>query len=211
MDTNQTMRRITGYFGGDGKPYNAEVSSEITKLLDRLSDGERDQVFNRLVEEERANFKIGVKELVAACQFLGVVYHAARKFAAVEWSCDACQRIFRYYPVTDHDDHLAGQFDACPRCGFQPHWTMTREAYAEKGMLSEAYEKEYTRLVEHHRAKFAPPSDPFWSPSKDGDAVGRFNAQKAARIAATMQLLGNKVIHREPKPGSRWDTIREQA
>jgi hypothetical protein len=196
MTSGEIMRNITAYFGGDGKPYRDEVVAEIAKALERLGDDDRGRIWSRLVEEERASFKIGVKEIVAACQYLGIGYHQAKRLEVADWECDACGRTFKYYPVTSHEDHIEGIFDYCPRCGFQPDLTKTRLTYAEKGRLSEPFDTYYRNLCEHHRQKYALGTEPFWSPSKDKAQLEAFARDRAERLAVAFAAIADKTIRR---------------
>ena len=184
MTSPETMNRILEYFGGNGK-YNNEVVTEMTKIVDRLGENDRDRIYARLIEEERSAYHIGVKEIVSACQFLGIGYHVQQRFGSEEWSCDACDRQFRYQMCTDDEDHFNGIFDKCPRCGFQPTWTKTILGYAQIGMISQRYKDRYQALKIRAAEKYAAGNLPFFSERLDRESLER---QRKAQAEAQAEI-----------------------
>lgn len=165
MTETMFMSRAMSYFGGDGK-YNPEVIAEMNRIVSAISEPERDLVYDCLVEDERASFRIGVKEIVAACQKLGVGYRRSHYIPATGWCCDACGHQFNYAPYASDEDKLAkGIHDVCPMCGFQPGWTETYNSYKKLGRLSANYEAQYRRLIESCTQAHGPnaPGGVYWS------------------------------------------------
>jgi predicted amidophosphoribosyltransferase len=92
------------------------------------------------------------------------VYEAVRETGATDargqyvdaqkWVCDCCGHEFLFVRQScDEWRHDKNIHDYCPRCGFQPDWTMTANNYASSsGVLPEWYER-YKRETEESLKK----------------------------------------------------------
>ena len=162
MDVNTSIHSIIDYFGGADK-FTAPIISEIKYVLEPLTNEERARVYERMTEDESPRFKIGKKEVVAACRALGIGF---KKGHSVPWHlfyCDCCGFEFRYAQVVSDDEQIDDDIhDVCPMCGFQPNWTITKHRYVEIGKLSESPAEWYEQQKKKCLQKYGR-SNPFFN------------------------------------------------
>jgi hypothetical protein len=180
MNIGDFLFELFEYFAGK---YADAVKDRVRKLADALSDAERKAVFDHLIENQKASFKISVAELVESCRFLGIGYHAAHYTPAVDWYCDACGHNFKYAQAANDDEKIdLGLHDVCPMCGFQPGWTMVRDAYARIGHLSKDYVEEYQKRAKECASKHG--DSPNCGRGPGGPYFARAKAEQERRDSA---------------------------
>lgn len=141
MNLEDFMFELFEYFQGK---YADAVKDRIKAMAINFTNDERKAVFDHLIENQKASFKISVAEIVESCKFLGIGYHAAHYVPAVDWVCDACGHQFKYAQAVSDDDRIDRNLhDFCPRCGFQPTWTIVRRKYREQGGWRDEAEEVY--------------------------------------------------------------------
>jgi hypothetical protein len=192
MDTDRFVHDLFAYFAGK---YPDAVEARIRKLVDSIPESAKETILDHLVENQKANYKISVAEIVESCRTLGVSYSETKFIPAESWMCDACGHQFKYTVVSSDDDKLdRGLFDACPMCGFQPIWTKQREVYKTMSFWSEASEEQYQRAVANCTGRWGPgkPDGLFWARAKaeeDRRKERRINVEaKLAQIDRAKQL-----------------------
>lgn len=172
MTPEKMLDDVMAYFA-QGK-YPDAVKERMRAIIASIGDDEREAVTEHLIETQKASFKVGVSDIVESCRALGIGFRAARFVPAVEWYCDACGYNFKYAQASGDDEKIdLGLHDVCPMCGFQPNWTLTKDAYAKMGALTRAYLENYRKriveCVEKHGASPScgrGPSGPYWARSK---------------------------------------------
>ena len=132
-------------------PPPAKMQDKMMKIAETIHADDRKSVMDRIIESEAASIKISVKNIAEACRALGVGFHEEHYTPAIDWQCDACGHEFKFHQCPSIQDKLDRNIhDACPMCGFQPGWTMTRDRYLKMGSghISEAYATQYMDLMQ---------------------------------------------------------------
>ena len=163
MNASGFVKRVTGYFNGK---YSEMHLSQMSEILERLDDAALDAIYDRLMEDCSPRFAVGIKEIVDACNALGIGYHKTRYVPATQIWCDACGESFTYAQCVSDDDKIdKAIFDLCPTCGFQPNWTLTMQAYKRYGHLSESYAAWYDKQKKGNSEKYSK-QQPYFSRAK---------------------------------------------
>ena len=126
-------------------PPPAKMQDKMMSVASTIHEDDRKAVMDRIIESEAASIKISVKNIAEACRALGVGFHEEHYSPAIDWQCDACGHEFKFHQCPSISDKVEKNIhDACPMCGFQPGWTMTRDAYIRTGgQISKAYAEQY--------------------------------------------------------------------
>ena len=147
MTPESFIHQITSYFASNTK-YKSEIIAEITRIVSRIGDTELESVYDRLLEDNAPSFMVGIKQIVEACEALGISYHKAHFVPAKDWQCVSCDHKFKYAIAPSEDDRIdKGIYDFCPNCGFQPYWMKLESMYRGQGISTEWYD----RLVMDHQ------------------------------------------------------------
>ena len=140
MNAHECMVKIRDYYKGKGM--TKEVLEQDERALRHVPQEHLDAVFNRLTDKVSAAFVVSKVEIYDACEYLGVTTPRDYQIVAKQWICDCCGAGFTYAQAVTDDDRIdKGIHDTCPRCGFQPAWTLIERDY---GRASEWYD----RLIE---------------------------------------------------------------
>ncbi len=164
---------------------------KMKSLAEGIPESARQSVIDRITETEGPSSKVGVKQMVEACDALGVGYRQSRYTPAQDWICDACGHQFKYSRCPSDDEKIdLGLHDCCPMCGFQATWTEVRDAYRTMGGLSPAYTAQYAAQVEACTSKHGPkaPGGIYWSRSR---AESERRDDRRVRIDRQMEDLGH--------------------
>lgn len=118
------------------------MQDKMERLAESISEDARQDVIDKIVESKDASKKLSAKDIVEACQALGVAYHATHYLPAEDWICDGCGRKFKYHACPSDDDRVDKDiFDFCPDCGLQPYYTKLAQSYNELGIATPWYER----------------------------------------------------------------------
>lgn len=147
-------------------PPPGAVQEKMIRLADTIPEDARQEVIDRILEEEGSSTKISITHIVDACRALGVGYKAAKYVPAIEWQCECCGTTFKYHAAPTDDDKIDKNIhDLCPRCGFQVIWSIEAEMYK----INKKRPEWYYRLIERHTGENRNPSEKahngtdFWS------------------------------------------------
>lgn len=154
MNATECVDKISGYF--TGKTSQA-VTDKMLSILSRLQDDQRETVYERMVEDNSPRFRVGVKEIIEACRALGIGYKKSFYTPTQEWTCEACGAVFTYVMVTSDEEKVEKHlFDKCPRCDFQPCWTIAARMYGNMEAPS------YKRLLAERRHWVSEHPEPYF-------------------------------------------------
>jgi hypothetical protein len=177
-------------------PPPAKMQDKMTAIANTIHEDDRKAVMDRIIESESSSIKISVKNIAEACRTLCVGFHEEKYTPAIAWQCDACGHEFRYHKCPSLSDKIDKNIhDACPMCGFQPGWTMTRDAYIRMGgNISKDYAEQYMdqmqKCTETHGPGGRGPTGelriPYFIPSKaDDEKKNRIDIQAIIDKLAT--------------------------
>jgi hypothetical protein len=140
MTPSDFIDRVTEYFSGNYKPAHV---ARITEFLERIDGSAIEAIFDRLIEDCSPRFSIGVKEIVDACNVLGIGYRRTHYVPARDWECHCCGHTFKYAQAVTEDDKIdKGIYDYCPKCGAQPGWKMLEDGYRSMGLNTDWYDRQ---------------------------------------------------------------------
>jgi hypothetical protein len=155
MDANAMVNELLACF----VPPPAKMQEKMMAIAGTIHEEDRKAVMDRIIETEASSIKVSVKNIAEACRALGVGFHEQKYTPAIDWQCDACGHEFKFHQSPTMQDKIEKNIhDTCPMCGFQPGWTMTRNAYAKmgNGTISKAYAEQYMDQVQRCTEKHGP-------------------------------------------------------
>ena len=85
MQADEMLHALTEYFG-QGK-YPEPVIRAMRRVVETISDADRETVYGRMLETNKGSYKISVAEIVEACKDLGVAYRETKYIPASDWLC----------------------------------------------------------------------------------------------------------------------------
>ena len=129
------------------------MQEKMDRLAESIPEDARQDVIDKIIESKDASKKLSAKDIVEACDNLGVSYKATHYLPAEDWTCDACGYQFKFHPAPDDDDKI----DKCisdfgPMCGLQPGMTKIARQYNALGIATPWYDK----LSADHASAFGP-------------------------------------------------------
>jgi len=177
-----------------------KMIQQLERICNTIPERCREDVYNAVLEDVGAYAAISVKDLIEACNKIGVPYTKAHYVPAEDWQCDACGFEFKYNPAPSDDDKIDKNIhDLCPRCGFQVIWTLDARRCREMKISVEWYD----RLITAHQgedrnvSKQAHQGPEFWSR----------HAAERERAKDRRENVEYKI--REIDRARRWDTGKD--
>jgi len=173
---------------------------QLERICNTIPERCREDVYNAVLEDVGAYAAISVKDLIEACNKIGVPYTKAHYVPAVDWQCDACGFEFKYNAAPSDDDKIDKNIhDLCPKCGFQVNWTLDARRCKELKIATPWYD----RLIAQHQgedrnvSKQAHQGPDFWSR----------HAAERERAKELKASADNKIA--EIDRARRWDTGKD--
>lgn len=137
MTGDQLIDKLTEYYPGK---YSGERFKKLRDFASKISDADREMVYERILEERSISTPITVADLKEACNGIGAGYSVTQFIPAVPWICDSCGEEFKYHPCPTQDARIdMGILDVCPNCGLQVCWTIAAEMERSRGLKAEWY------------------------------------------------------------------------
>lgn len=125
------------------------MQEKMERLAESIPEDARQDVIDKIIESKDASKKLSAKDIVEACDNLGVSYKATHYLPAEDWICDGCGYQFKYHSAPTDDDKIdKGIYDFCPMCGLQPGMTILAQQYNSHGIKTPWYD----RLIEKSKA-----------------------------------------------------------